>query len=282
MKALIFGYGYLGQAFAHRLKPGGWSIAASAREASKREGLVAAGVAAAAPESLAEAAAGADAVLVTAPPQTSACPGLKALRPLLEARTLKPAWLGFVATTGVDGAGGGGWVDETSAQNAPTMAGARRAVAERDWLKLGEDLGLTVMVLRLPAIYGPGRAPFEKLRDGTARIVRKPGQVFNRIHRDDAVSALMASMARPRAGGIYNICDDEPAGADAYVEEAARLLGLPSPPEVDWSEPEVSEQMRRFYLDNKRVSNARAKAELGWRPQYASWRDGLRAILAGE
>ena len=112
--------------------------------------------------------------------------------------------------------------------------------------------------------------------------MRKPGQVFNRIHVEDAVSGLLASMAKPRPGGIYNLCDDAPAGADAYTAFAADLLGLPPPAEIDWTDASVGEGMRRFYLDSKRVSNARAKAELGWRPAFADWRDGLRAILAGE
>ena len=57
-------------------------------------------------------------------------------------------------------------------------------------------------------------------------------------------------------------------------------MGLPLPPETDWTDPSVSETMRRFYLDSKRVSNARAKAELGWRPAFPSYREGIDAILA--
>jgi len=154
--------------------------------------------------------------------------------------------------------------------------------AERDWLEVGRGMGLTVCLLRLPAIYGPGRSPFERLRAGAARLVRKPGQVFNRIHRDDAVSGLIASLHRPRPGGAWNLADDSPAGADTYVACAAALLGLPSPPEIAWDDPEVAASMRAWYLDNKRVSNALAKAELGWRPAYADWREGLAAVLAAE
>jgi len=151
--------------------------------------------------------------------------------------------------------------------------------AERDWLDAGQGMGLTVQIFRLPALYGPGRSPLDRLRDGTARIVRKPGQIFNRIHVEDAVSGLFASMARPRPGAAYTLCDDEPAPADEVMEWAARRLGLPSPPEVDLDDPSVSDAMRRFYLDSKRLSNARAKAELGWRPRYPSYREGLEAML---
>jgi nucleoside-diphosphate-sugar epimerase len=65
------------------------------------------------------------------------------------------------------------------------------------------------------------------------------------------------------------------------MEWAANRLGLPRPPEIDLDDPSVSDAMRRFYLDSKRLSNARAKAELGWRPKYPSWREGLEALIEG-
>jgi nucleoside-diphosphate-sugar epimerase len=154
--------------------------------------------------------------------------------------------------------------------------------AERAWLEIAQGLGLTVQIFRLPALYGPGRSPFDRLRAGTARRVRKPGQVFNRIHEEDAARGFLASMARPRPGGVYTLCDDEPSPADEVVDWAAARLGLPPPPEVDWTDPEVSDEMRRFYRDSKRLSNARAKAELGWRPLYPGYREGLEAVLSAE
>ena len=185
-----------------------------------------------------------------------------------------------MSSTAVYGDRDGGWAFEDDALNAASLEGARRVRAEADWLDAGRGMGLTVQIFRLPAIYGPGRSVVDRLRDGTARLVRKPGQIFNRIHVEDAVSGLFASMARPRPGAAYNLSDDAPSPADVVMADAARRMGLPNPPEVDWTDPSVSEAMRRFYLDSKRISNARAKAELGWRPAYPSWREGLEAILA--
>lgn len=279
---LIFGHGYLGAALARRMRAQGWAVAATARDPARRAALAAEGVRAvdpADPAALAEVVAGARAVLVTAPPDAEGCPGLRALGPLL-AGPDGPGWIGYVSTTGVYGDRGGGWVFEDGELNAPTVEAARRASAERAWLEAGEASGRCVCVFRLPAIYGPGRSVVDRLRSGEARLVRKPGQVFNRVHVDDAAAGVAASLARPRAGGIYNLTDDEPAAADAVMEQAARRMGLPLPPEVDWTDPEVSEAMRRFYLDSKRVSNALAKAELGWRPAYPTWREGLEALLA--
>ena len=285
MRAFVFGYGYLGAAFATALRGEGWSVAATARNADKRSRIEAAGLEAVDPadaRALAAALADVDAVLVTAPPDARGCPGLRALAPALASSGTFPGWIGYVSSTGVYGDRDGGWVNERSELNAASVSGARRVAAERDWRQMGRGMGLTVCALRLPAIYGVGRSPFGKLRDGTARLVRKPGQVFNRIHCDDAVAGLLASLAKPRPGGSWNLADDHPAGADAYTEYAAALIGAPLPQEVAWDDPSVAHSMRSFYLDNKRVSNALAKAELDWRPRYADWREGLRAVLAEE
>lgn len=280
---LVFGGGWLGRAAAlEALRRGGRSMATS-RDAAARAALEDDGIRAVDPAdagALERAVADASAILITAPPAADGCPGLKALIPAITAANSWPDWIGYVSSTAVYGDRDGGWAFEDGELNAASLEGARRVRAERDWLDAGRGMGLTVQLFRLPALYGPGRSPLDRLRDGTARLVRKPGQVFNRVHVDDAVSGLFASMARPRPGAAYTLCDDEPAAADEVIEWTATRLGLPRPPEVDWTDPSVSEGMRRFYLDSKRLSNARAKAELGWRPRYPTWREGVEALIA--
>ena len=281
---LVFGGGWLGRAAAREAVRRGGTAALTSRDAERRAALIADGFDAVDPadaEALKAAVAAATTILITAPPDAQGCPGARALLPALGGDAW-PDWIGYVSSTAVYGDRDGGWAFEDDALNAATLEGARRVKAEQDWLDAGRGMGLTVQLFRLPALYGSGRSALERLWDGTARIVRKPGQVFNRIHVDDVVSGLFASMDRPRPGGVYNLTDDEPTSADVVTAWAAERLGLPRPPEVDWTDPEVSDAMRRFYLDSKRVSNARAKAELGWRPRYPSYREGLEAILASE
>ncbi|WP_309627105.1 NAD-dependent epimerase/dehydratase family protein [Brevundimonas sp.] len=280
---LVFGAGYLGRAVLIGAKARGLSVAATSRDPERRAGLEADGITAVDPAdttALAAAVGQASAILVTAPPEGHGCPGAKVLLPALTEAGAYPDWIGYVSSTAVYGDRDGGWVFEDDALNAASLEGARRVRAEADWLDAGRGMGLTVQVFRLPAIYGPGRSVVDRLRDGSARIVKKPGQIFNRVHVDDAVSGLFASMDRPRPGAAYNLVDDAPSPVDLVMADAARRMGLPQPREVDWTDPSVSEGMRRFYLDSKRISNARAKAELGWRPAYPSWREGLEAILA--
>ncbi|WP_296164836.1 NAD-dependent epimerase/dehydratase family protein [uncultured Brevundimonas sp.] len=279
---LIFGGGWLGEAVAKEAVARGDRVVLTSRAPARRAELAASGFDAIDPAdatALTQAVGGAKAILVTAPPGASGCPGLEALVPAITASGAYPDWIGYVSSTAVYGDRDEGWAFEDDALNAASLEGARRVRAERDWLDAGQGMGLTVQLFRLPALYGPGRSPIDRLRDGTARRVRKPGQVFNRIHVDDVVSGLFASMARPHPGRAYTLCDDEPAAADVVTEWAATEMGLPQPPEVDWTDPSVSDGMRRFYLDSKRLSNARAKAELGWRPTYPTYREGLKSLL---
>lgn len=282
---LVFGGGWLGRAAAREAIRRGGRATLTSRDPARREALTADGLESVDPDeegALDRAVADASAILVTAPPGPAGCPGLQRLIPAITRTGAFPDWIGYVSSTAVYGDRAGGWAFEDDPLNAASLEGARRVRAERDWLDAGRGMGLTVQIFRLPALYGPGRSPLDRLRDGTARIVRKPGQVFNRIHVDDAVAGFFASMARPHPGRAYTLCDDEPAPADVVIEGAARRLGLPNPPEVSLDDPSVSDAMRRFYRDSKRLSNARAKAELGWRPRYASWREGLEALLSQE
>lgn len=279
---LVFGGGYLGLAAAREAIGRGGRAVATSRDPQRRAELTAAGVLAvdpADPAALTSAVAACSAILVTAAPDGGGCPGLKALVPALAASGAYPDWIGYVSSTAVYGDRAGGWAFEDDELNAASVEGARRVRAERDWLDASRGMGLTVQIFRLPAIYGPGRSPLDRLRDGTARLVKKPGQVFNRIHVEDAVAGFFASMARPHPGRAYTLADDEPAPADVVIRGAAARLGLPLPPEVSLDDPSVSDAMRRFYNDSKRLSNARAKAELGWRPKHPTWREGLEVLI---
>lgn len=282
-RLLIFGFGFTGQVFARRMQADGWQVWATTRDPSTAEAARSAGITPLDPadQDALVAAPPMDAILVTAPPDERGCPGLEALVPAIARSRAFPDWIGYLSTTGVYGDREGGWVFETSRLAPRSVEAGRRAAAERDWLEVGRGMGLTVQIFRLPGIYGPGRSALDRVREGLTRNIVKPGQVFSRIHVEDIASAVAASIARPRAGAIYNVVDDEPAPTHEVNAHAAELLGLPSPPLTPYDEATTAPAARRFWSENKRVSNARAKAELGWRPRYPTYREGLAAILAG-
>ncbi len=157
-------------------------------------------------------------------------------------------------------------------------AGVQRVRAEAEW----QALGLPLHIFRLAGIYGPGRGPFEKVRDGTARRIVKPGQVFSRIHVDDIARVLQASIERPSPGTVYNVCDDDPAPPEDVIGHAAELLGLPLPPAIPYEQAEMTPMARSFYAESKRVRNDRIKRELGVALRYPTYREGLAALLSAE
>ncbi|KQW73227.1 NAD(P)-dependent oxidoreductase [Phenylobacterium sp. Root77] len=285
MRLFIYGYGFVGRTLARRMRAKGWDVSATYRNPADGEAMRAEGVDAVAAEdkdAIAARLSDAQAVLVTPPPGPEGCPALQVLVPALAKAGAFPDWIGYLSTTGVYGDRRGGWAFEDSRLAAQSLEGARRVAAERDWLEVARGMGLTLTVHRLPGIYGPGRSAFDRLREGRAKRYDAPGHVVGRVHVDDLAAGLEASIARPRAGGIYNLVDDAPAANSEVIAHAAALLGLPAPPLTPLDIDALPVKAQRFYRENRRVSNARAKAELGWRLAYPTYREGLAAILAAE
>ena len=279
-----FGLGYSALALAERLAAEGWEIGGTCREPEKAAALAARGICAHhfdREHPLPPAAfTGVTHILASIPPEAEGDPALECHDADI-AGIGGLSWLGYLSTTGVYGDRGGGWVDEGSQLRPSGERGRRRVAAEEGWLALWHQHGVPVHIFRLAAIYGPGRSPFDALRAGTARRIEKPGQVFSRIHVADLVTVLAASIARPRPGAVYNVCDDVPASPTEVVAYGASLLGIAPPPTVPFEAAQMSAMARSFWDDNKRVSNALVKRELDVALAYPDYRSGLAAILAG-
>ena len=278
-RLFCFGLGYTGLAFARACRARGWAVAGTTRSATRRASLEDEGIRAhlfARERPLADPAgalAGTTHLLSSVAPESEGDPVLdRHLADLLALEGLE--WAGYLSTTGVYGDRDGAWVDETDPP-APTGARTRRrVVAEGRWLASG----LPAHVFRLAGIYGPGRNALDAVRAGTARRIVKPGQMFGRIHVDDIVAVLEASLRRPNPGAIYNVADDEPAPPQDVVAHAAALLGVEPPPEIPFESADLSPMARSFYADNRRISNRRIRDELGVELRHPTYRHGLRAI----
>jgi nucleoside-diphosphate-sugar epimerase len=257
-RLLVFGLGYTASRLASRLRGEGWRVVGTTRDG--RDGTVRFDDA----ERVAAEIAAATHVLSSVPPDGDIDPVLAAYGEEIGRRG---CWVGYLSSTGVYGDAGGAWVDES----AP-LGGRRgaRVAADGAWLALG------ARVFRLPGIYGPGRSPLDRVRDGRAHRVGLSEQVFSRVHVDDIVDGVVAGMRGP--GGAYNLADDHPCDQDRVVAYAAELLGLAPPPVVGLES--LSPMARGFYAENRRVANGKAKRVLGWAPRYPDYRFGLRALSA--
>jgi nucleoside-diphosphate-sugar epimerase len=272
---LTLGHGYSAEALAHLLIPMGWRVIGTARSHERAAELQAAGVEPLLyPCDLTPALARASHILISAAPDARGDIFLQNHRDQI--LSAPAVWVGYLSTTAVYGDHQGAWVNEDTPTAPQSARAVARVLAETQWL----DTGLPVHIFRLAGIYGPGRGPFSKVRDGTARRIIKKNQVFSRIHVQDIAATLAASIARPRAGAIYNVCDNNPAPPEDVLTFAANLLGLPPPPEVDYATATLPEMTRSFYAESKRVSNDLIKSELAVKLRYPTYQDGLNALLA--
>lgn len=219
-----------------------------------------------------------DVLLVSAPPSRDGDTVLARYRDAIAGSRI--GWIGYLSTIGIYGDQQGAWIDETTPPNPTSGRSHGRIAVEKAWLAFGQETGKAVQVFRLSGIYGPGRNPIVKLREGKSQRIIKPGQVFNRIHVDDIATTLLASIDRPRAQAVYNVTDDEPTPPQVVTEYAAGLANLPLPPEIDFETADLSPMARSFYGENKRVRNRLIREELGVDLAYPTYREGLAALVA--
>ena len=276
----IFGLGYVGRPLGHLLASRGWQIRGTTRTPERLAADAAAGwqvyrfaddVPLTDPE---EALDGVDAVLSTITAIGGRDPVLDAHGDVLSGFT---GWSGYVSATSVYPDRPDGFCYEDTPTDPATKRGRARVIAEARWQEL-----LGTELFRAAGIYGPGRSPFDSLRDGTARIIEHRGQLFNRIHVDDICRVIIAAMNRPRRGRIVNLADEKPAAQGDVVRHAAGLLGVSPPEPQSLEEADLSAMARSFYVSRRRVGSKVIGPELGVRLLYPDYESGLAAILEAE
>ncbi len=280
---LCFGLGYSARALAFRLSRDGWRISGTSRTEDGVRAIDAEGWQGVAfdglqlNDRLADLIGDATHVLLSVPPGERGDPvHCSAAQAMATAPNL--SWVGYLSTVGVYGDQQGGWVDETTPVLPGSLRGRRRVDAELAWLAFGAANSVRVEVFRLPGIYGPQRSVLDAVRDGRARRIIKPGQVFNRIHVEDIAGAISAAIHGPSNHTIYNLTDDEPSAPQDVVVYAAALLGVAPPPAVQFEAALLTPMAASFYSESKRVSNRRMKVALGYTLCFPTYREGLAAI----
>lgn len=288
-RLFCFGLGYSAKVLALDLMAKGWSVSGTCREEETVAELQKLGIEAFrfdrehVSKDITRSLAKATHLLSSVPPDDLGDAVLDCFEKEIRALTSSLSWVGYLSTTGVYGSRDGGTVREGDALRPTSDRARRRVQAESRWLALAE-VGLPVHAFRLAGIYGPGRNVLEDVWAGQAQRILKPGHMFSRIHVADIAVVIGASMAHPNPGAIYNVCDDEPAQPADVIAYACALLGVSSPPLLDFAvaEQDMSAMKRTFWADNKRVDNSRIKIELGVELLYPDFRKGLQACLSSD
>ncbi len=276
----IFGIGYVGQRLGRLLEKSGWQIRGTTRTPEKLVDEIAAGwqiyrfsdsQPLADPKSALD---GVDALVSTITAIGGSDPVLDAHGD--ELCTFN-GWTGYVSATSIYPDKPRGFCYEDTPPEPATARGQARLLAEGRWLDM-----LGAEIFRAAGIYGPGRSAFDGLRAGTARIIEREGQVFNRIHVDDICRIITTAMAQPRSGRIVNLADEKPAPQGDVVRHAARILGVTPPEPQTLEEASLSAMARSFYVSRRRVGSRVIKPELGLDLLYPDYESGLAAIFAIE
>lgn len=286
-EVVIVGCGYVGRRVAQRERTAGRRVTGLVRGAESAAALAALGVTAVRadldrPGAAAGLALGGTRLYWFAPPPPGGEVDAR-LRDFLAAIPADglPERVVLISTTGVYGDCGGAWVDE-SRPPAPQAERARRRLdAERALAEWSAATGIPAVVLRVPGFYGPGKLPEARLRRGEPVLREAQSPWSNRVHVDDLVRACLAAMDRGRPGAVYNISDGHPTTMTDYFNRVADALGLPRPPQIDpaAAEGQLSDGMRSYLAESKRLDNRRMREELGVEPDYPDLATGLAACV---
>jgi nucleoside-diphosphate-sugar epimerase len=280
-RVLVLGLGYSGRHVAALLRAQGVACSGTVREpdAAADVGVVRHRLVAGQPvdDALREAIRSAEAVICTVPPDDAGDPALRLVAEALRASTVL-RWVGYLSSTAVYADREGGWIDESSVADAVDDTARRRLLAETQWRGFARDKGVASAVFRLPGIYGRGRNALVQLAEGRARHVLRPGLVFNRLHVEDLAAVVVAAMGHP-GEALYLPADDEPAPPQDVLAFAAELGGFAMPSAVAWDDPSVGPALRRFYASNKRIDSRGTREALGWKPKFATYREGLQDAI---
>jgi len=191
----------------------------------------------------------------------------------------RPARIVYLGTTGVYGDCKGAWVDEGQPLRPTTDRAKRRVAAEASYSRWCEERGVELVRLRVAGIYGPGRLPEMRLRRGDPVLVECESPFSNRVHIDDLVATAVAAGERSDASGIYNVSDGHPTTMSDYFNRVADRLGIEHPPQMTLTEAgdALSEGMRSYLAESRRLDNSRMRALLGGELRYPDLEQGLAA-----
>ena len=143
--------------------------------------------------------------------------------------------------------------------------------------------GAEGIALRYGNFYGPGTgfavdgAIVTRVRKRQFPIVGDGSGVWSFVHMDDAAAAAIAAIGHG-GPGVYNVVDDEPLPVSVWLPLLAEAVGAKPPIRVPvWLGRLAAGEVGVSMMTQIRgTSNAKAKAELGWAPQYRTCREGFR------
>jgi len=192
-----------------------------------------------------------------------------------------PAQIIYISTSGVYGDCGSNWITEEQPVNPATDRSKRRVDAEVTLQNWAQNTSYAINILRVPGIYGPGRLPIDRVRNGEPILRAEDAPISNRIHADDLAQAAENAAHFGKSGAIYNVSDGRPSTVTEYYNTLADMLGVPRPPVITREEARrtFSPTRMSFLQESRRLDNTKMLRELRVELQYPSIQEGIRDSL---
>lgn len=276
-KVIIFGHGYVSRFLIKTFSRLGWNIVCTSRKIDigmpiKNGNLTLINFFDPALSSILQAS---NVILSTVPLEQNVDPVLREYLNIITQQKSLIRWIGYISSTSVYGNHGGSWVDETTPCNPSNEKARYRLEIEKQWLNLYNLFKLPIHVFRLSGIYGPGRNCLENILMGKDFTIVKKNHYFSRIHINDICELILSSIRYPTPGEIYNISDNEPAPLHIVQQFGAKILAKDKLKEIMEEKSKISEDLKNFFMDNKKVNGQKIIKKLGVNLIYPDYRSGL-------
>jgi nucleoside-diphosphate-sugar epimerase len=187
----------------------------------------------------------------------------------------------YISTSGVYGDCGGGLVSENDAPMPATDRARRRFAAEillRQWCSIK---GCELFILRVPAIYGPGRLGIDKILRGKAILHEAESNPGNRIHVDDLAACCVVAMTSSQVPGIYNVADGDFRSPTWFSDTVAINASLQPLPKITRAQAQTTLSAARlsFLSESRKLDTTKMRQTLKFTPVYTDAEDGIKASL---
>ena len=289
MDSLFAGCGYVGRQVALRELADGGTVAAIVRTAESAERLNREGIAAVSAdlenESPCTGVLRGRVLYWFVPPQPEGDQDRR-LRCFIQCAVEsgeRPSRVVLISTTGVYGDCQGEWVTEDRALAPQTGRARRRVDAEQVMRTWCQRHDIPIVALRVPGIYGAGKLPLKRLREGLPVLAPELAPWSNRVHVEDLISVCLAAARIEHPLPVYNVSDGHPSTMTDFFFSVADMTGLPRPPVVDKQEATaaLSAEMRSYLAESKRIDNTRMREHLGVDVRYPDLASGLSVLVGG-
>ena len=214
-------------------------------------------------------------LLITAPPGDKGCSIFKKYSDKILDSNIKS--IIYISSTGVYGNHNGSWVGESSVLNAKSHFDKIRVKSEKQWKKLCEKNNLNLNIVRISGIYGPQR--IIKFDIKKLNVIIKD-HYFSRIHILDAARLISKIIIENFNNETWNLADDSPSSRELFLLEAIKIKNIKNFERIPFEEYEanLSDRAKKFWFNNKRVSNFKVKKYFGYRFIFPDYKGGIKNL----